>query len=211
MSDKDKELLKKGGIVIFVGLAVMIYFIIGGFGNKIPKHNSSNKSAQHVEQQFDEKHPQKETLPEYMCNVDGVGRVKGVIIPAGIGLAVYEVEEKDYIHYRTMDIQPQGKFILVSIAVANGQKHAVKTKNRFFKLVTADGAEYSDHHKAGTLLDVAGQSSRNGMEINPGMVVSQAIPFDVPPNMNPASLFLEIKWDEKGEPVYLPLQVIRAE
>ena len=49
------------------------------------------------------------------------------------------------------------------------------------------------------------------MEINPGMVVSQAIPFDVPPNMNPASLFLEIKWDEKGEPVYLPLQVIRAE
>ncbi len=29
MSDKDKELLKKGGIVIFVGLAVMIYFIIG--------------------------------------------------------------------------------------------------------------------------------------------------------------------------------------
>ena len=173
--------------------------------------NMTNKSPQYTEQQHEEKQPQKKMLPEYICDVDGIGKVKGVIIPAGIGLAIYGIEEKDFIHYRTSDIQPQGKFILVYIAVANGQKSAVKTKNRYFKLVTADGAKYSDHHKAGTLLEVAGQSSRNGMEINPGMVVSQAIPFDVPPNIDPASLFVEIKWDERGEPVYLPLQVIRVE
>ena len=28
MSDKDKELFKRGGVVIFVGLAVMLFFLV---------------------------------------------------------------------------------------------------------------------------------------------------------------------------------------
>lgn len=80
-------------------------------------------------------------------------------------------------------------------------------------MVTADGVEYSHSTEAQTTLAMENGGKMDSFlkKINPGMVVSASIPFDIPQNKNLSDLKLEAHGGFAGDKVLLPVTVQKAE
>lgn len=193
--------LKVGCLGIIVIFAIL--GIIGacmGPGEGTNTNGSTSKSTN------------EQKVPEYTCDVEGVGKVKGSIA-SNVGIAIYNIEERNAIGGQFNTAQAQGKFVIVSVVVSNGQKDAITVDANSFKLVTADGVEYSHSTEAQTALAMENGGKMDSFlkKVNPEMVVSAQIPFDIPANKNIADLKLEATGGFAGDKVLLPLVVQTAE
>lgn len=186
-----------GVFIVFILLAV-VGACIGPDAGK----TSNSKTPEKAEKQ----------VPEYTCDVEGVGKVKGVV-SSNVGIAIYDIEERDVIGGQFHSEQAQGKFVIVSVVVSNGQKDAITVDANSFKLVTADGVEYSHSTEAQTALAMENGGKMDSFlkKINPDMTVSTKIPFDIPKNKNLSDLKLEARGGFAGEKVLLPVTVQKAE
>ena len=173
----------------FIAIIVLLTIVSGCGGGKSSK-NSEKK------------------VPEYVCDVEGIGKVKGAVA-SNVGIAVYAIEEKNTIGDQFFQEQAQGKFVIVSLVVSNGQKDAITVDANSFKLVTSDGVEYSHSTDAQTAIAMSrgGKLDSFLRQINPGMVVSVTIPFDIPKNKKLSDLKLEAHGGFAGDKVLLPLAV----
>lgn len=189
---------KKGclGCLGFYILAVLLAIIVTCTGP------DGGKSSEKTEKQ----------APVYTCNVESVGKVKGAIA-SNVGIAIYNIEERDVIGGQFYREQAQGKFVIVSVVVSNEQKDAITVDANSFKLVTADGVEYSHSTEAQTALAMENDGKMDLFlkKINPGMVVSASIPFDIPKNKNLSDLKLEAHGGFAGDKVLLPVTVQKGE
>lgn len=195
--------LKKGclGFILIVVLLSAIGACMGPSGGSNNIDGEKNNSTK-VE----------EKNPEYTCDVEGVGKVKGAIA-SNVGIAIYGIDERDVVGGQFNREQAQGKFVVVSVVVANGQKDAITVDASSFKLVTADGVEYSHSTEAQTALAMENGGKMDSFlkKINPGMVVSATIPFDIPKDKNLTDLKLEARGGFAGDKVLLPLAVQKTE
>lgn len=132
-----------GAIALFIGLGI-IGACMGPNGadkSSVSSTTSSTSNNEKVEKQ----------APEYTCDVEGVGKVKGAVA-SNVGIAVYNIEERDSIGSQFFNEKAQGKFVIVSVVVSNHQKDAITVDANSFKLVTSDGVEYSHSTEAQTAL-----------------------------------------------------------
>ena len=174
--------------LVVIAILVILTMISGCFGNK--KAGKKEKK-----------------VPEYTCNVEGVGKVKGAVA-SNVGIAIYGVEERDVIGGLFTSTQAQGKFVVVSVVVSNHQKDAITVDANSFKLVTNDGIEYSHSNDAMTAIIMStGKTNAFLQEINPGITISAQIPFDIPRNKNISDLKLKATGGMMGDSVLLPLMV----
>lgn len=191
---------KKGclGFFILIILLAIVGACMGPDGGK----SSDAPSTEKAEKQ----------APAYTCDVEGVGKVKGAVA-SNVGIAIYNVEERGTIGDQYFNEKAQGKFVIISVVVSNGQKDAITVDANSFKLVTADGVEYSHSTEAQTALAMENGGKMDSFlkKINSGMVVSASIPFDIPQNKNLSDLKLEAHGGFAGDKVLLPVTVQKAE
>lgn len=147
----------------------------------------------------------KKEEPTWTCDVEGVGKVKGGI-SSNVGIAVYKIREARSIDTSFSSQRAQGKFIIVNVAVSNGQKDAITVDNTSFKLIDDQGREFSHSVEGSTALMMKSGNSRGFLQkVNPGIVTSVEVPFDVPTNIS--GLKLKARGGFSGREIVLPLKV----
>lgn len=198
----------KMGCLGFIAIVVLLGIIgscMGPSGSNKKGGNSSVSTSTKATQP-------EEKAPEYTCDVQGVGKVKGAIA-SNVGVAIYGIEETGVIGGRFHKEQAQGKFVIVSVVVSNGQKDAITVDANSFKLVTKDGIEYSHSTEGQTALAMENNGKMDSFlkKINPGMTTSARIPFDIPQDKNLSDLQLEARGGFSGSKMLLPLMVQKVE
>lgn len=190
-----------GILAIFVLLAA-VGSLMGKSGSDTPAGSSTTSNSKVAEKK----------APEYTCEVEGVGKIKGAIA-SDVGIAVYGIDETGVLGNQYHQEQAQGKFVIVSVVINNGQKDAITVDANSFKLVTKDGIEYSHSTEAQTALALENNGKMDSFlkQINPGMTVSAKIPFDIPKDKNISDLQLEARGGFSGQKMLLPLIVQKAE
>lgn len=150
--------------------------------------------------------------PVFICDVEGVGKVKGSVA-SNVGMAIYDIEERSSVGGEFFNKRAQGRFVIVSVAVANEQKDAITVDAASFKLVTKDGVEFSHSTDAqlGLGMENGGEMNSFLKTVNPEMVVSVQVPFDVPERRKLSDLMLEVRGGFTGAKMRLPLSVQKEE
>lgn len=93
-----------------------------------------------------------------------------------------EIKENDFLSYKP----DSGKFAIVNITIKNSGKQAVSLTNGYFKLLTADGTEYTP-----TILIGLDNKYISFETINPGLDVTGNLVFEVPADLKVADTTLQ--------------------
>ena len=191
--------------IYLVGITIVgILVMCGGCGSSKNSSSKATKVDNQIEEHAKESKADKNTgnqVTEFVCDVDRLGKFKGAM-GSNVGFAVCGIDEKSVLGQE----RPQGKFVIVRVAMFNGMKRPMTMSETEFKLVTTDGAEYAYSIRA--IPDVnGGQRGGDYKEINPGFTVFKSFPFDVPKNINISDLRLKAVGEHNGVPVLLPLVV----
>lgn len=188
----------KSCLVCFILVAV--FGMLVGCGSSKKSSSNAPKAENQIEEHTKESSAANQAS-EYVFDVDGLGKFKGTI-SSNVGFAVCGVIERDVLSVE----RPQGRFVIVNIALFNGTKKAITMRETDYKLVSIDGIEYSYSVRA-IKYAPGGQTGGDYKEINPGFSVSRVLPFDVPKNVKISDLRLKAVFGRNGTPVLLPLVV----
>ncbi|MCC5467664.1 DUF4352 domain-containing protein [Pelosinus baikalensis] len=195
---KSKMSKSKQGCFGCLGLIVILIVIGAIFGN-----SGSDSSKQASKQQ-----QVKEPEYNYTCDVQGVGKVKGLFV-SDVGVAIFETKDVDSIDSSFSTTKAQGIFKIVSVVVSNNQKDAITMDGNSFKLIDDKGREFSYSVHGSTALQMKGRNTLFLEQINPGNTVSGVIPFDVPKDANIVKMVFTGGFSgKKGE---LPYKIMKAE
>lgn len=154
--------------------------------------------------------PAKEE-PVYTANVEGVGKIKG-IVRSNVGIAVVDVKKAKILGDNPYaQAHAQGQFIIVKVVVTNNQKDAVTLDSNSFKIIDDKNREFSHSVEADTALAVSNGSRETLFlkKINPGITTTGYIVFDVPLDISGAKL--QVRGGMTGDKGILPLEVQKAE
>lgn len=111
------------GVVVvgFIGLVVLVALFSTG-----STHSSNSSSASSI--------PYSVTLGE---------RTYTGAYASNVGVAVLGVASQPFLFTGLGQSQPDGKYVIVQIAVANQQNSEITMDNSLFELVSSDGTVYS--------------------------------------------------------------------
>ncbi|MEG9435068.1 DUF4352 domain-containing protein [Edaphobacter sp. HDX4] len=104
--------------------------------------------------------------------------------------------------------RPDGKFIVVKVAVTNYQRDAITMDNNLFKLLSPDGVEYSSSSKS---MSVPAGMNLFLASLNPGITKVGIIVFDVPPTLDLRNLTLQFRGGMTGSEASMPLRVVASD
>ena len=191
-------------VIFFFSIAVSVFTVMM-MPNTAKNNESTSSSSQ---QQSSSQSKQKQEMEEYTCNIEGLGTVKGGVT-SNVGVAIYKIEQATSLgQNRFAHTEAQGKFVVVSLVVSNGQQDAITVNASSFKLKDEDGREYSYSHEGQMAIDVDDKSQKAMLrKVNPGIVVGITIPYDVPQNADINKMYLEARGGITGKPIKLPLKV----
>lgn len=199
----------KWGCLGFIAFVAVIFFAsIFAMVINSDKSTSTDQGASTAVSDSKEKKTSEKKQEEYVCDVEGVGKVKGAM-SSNVGIAIYDVQKmKTLGNNRFARTEAQGQFLVLSIVVANGQKDAVTVDANSFKLKDNSGVEFSYSHEGQMAISVDDKSQKSMLrKINPGIVISIAVPYDIPENMDINQLYLEARGGITGQPIKLPIKV----
>lgn len=196
---------KKGGSKLkkfafgIIGLFVLLIAIGAIFGDSSSSTASkpSSTAAKNKEPEYN-----------YVCNVEGIGKIKGSIA-SKVGVAIADVKSVDSIDAPFSSTHAQGVFKVVTIVASNNQKDAITLDANSFKLIDDQGREFSHSIEGDTALQMKGNESLFLKKLNPDLTLSGKISFDVPPSANIVKLtFRGGMSGDKGE---VPFKIMKAE
>jgi TonB family protein len=101
-------------------------------------------------------------------------------------------------------VRADGNFILVSVAIRNGQNTAITMDTNLFEIVDSSGNIYSASEKS---MEVEPDSDLFLAKINPGVTKVGRIVFDVPTNLSMDNLRLRFRGGMTGDSAILVLRV----
>jgi hypothetical protein len=190
------EKLKMGffkKLLLGVGGFIILLILVGIFAGK---HESTST---------------KKEEPVYTVDVEGVGKVKG-IIRSNVGLAIGDIKKtKTLGDNRFAQANAQGEFIVIRLIVSNNQNDAITMDANSFKIIDDKNREFS-HSTQG---DMALAASSNKKEIiflkkiNPGITTDGYLVFDVPSDISGAKL--QVRGGLSGEKGMLPIEVQKVQ
>ncbi len=143
----------------------------------------------------------------YTIDVNGLGILKGKELN-NVGFAISDIQRTTSVGDRFTNRQAQGEFIIVYLIVANNKNEKITMNTAAFKLIDAQGREYSHSTSAENALTLSKQGQAFKFQaINPGIITDGCIVFDVPSGLS--DLKLQISSNISGKQGYLPLQVLK--
>jgi hypothetical protein len=120
-----------------------------------------------------------------------------------VGVAVLKVTSGQIL----LGIEPikaDGKFIIVGVAIFNAQNTAITMDTGLFEILDSNGNVYSASERS------AGLGATDNLflaQLNPGIMKTGEIVFDVPQNVTMDNLLLRFRGGMAGETATLPLRV----
>jgi hypothetical protein len=100
--------------------------------------------------------------------------------------------------------QPDGKYVIVQVAVTNQQSSEITMDNSLFELMSSNGTVYSSSSKS---MEVGERNNLFLAAINPGLTKIGMVIFDVPSSLSLDSLQFRFRGGMTGETGVLPLTV----
>ena len=193
---KNNLYSKKTNIIISVVILALAAITIFG-PNKTENVPSSSTSTVKTQQ--------KKEPPAFTINVEGMGKLKGGMA-SNVGIAVEDVKEQKSIGNSFTNATAQGKFVIVTVIVHNFQKDAITVDANSFKLMDNQGREYTHSTEGQTALEMSTGNTKGFLtNVNPGLNIRIAIPYDVPTNVG--TLQLKAQGGFSGSTIMLPLKV----
>ena len=125
-------------------------------------------------------------------------------ISSNVGVAVLGINSGPYFMGFGSLVRADGKFIIVSVAIRNGQNTAITMDTNLFEIMDSSGNVYSASEKS---MEVEPGSDLFLAKINPGVTKTGRIVFDVPANLNMDNLRLRFRGGMTGDSADLPLVV----
>jgi len=203
--EKEKPKKKTGCFVRLlqiIGGIIILSFIgscISGTGSNNETKNSTKTG---VTQQKQEK---KADSLNYACNVDGIGKVKGMT-KSNVGVAIAKIQEMPTIDGSFSSTRAQGVFKVLYVVASNHQKDAVTIDANSFKLIDDKGREFSHSVEGDTALQMSNRETLFLKKINPGITIGGYVAYDVPKDAKISTLTFRGGFSgDKGE---LPFKVI---
>jgi len=194
-----------GVVVILVFAMAVGFFTFLMMPNSAKNSGGTSSSTQQASSSSSA--GQKQQMEEYTCEIQGLGKVKGGIT-SNVGVAIYKIEQVPSLgQNRFAHTEAQGKFVVVSMAISNGQKDAITVNSNSFKLKDEEGREYSYSHEGQMAIDVDDKDQKMLRKVNPGITIGITIPYDVPQDADISKMYLEARGGITGSPIKLPLTV----
>ena len=191
-------------IVVLVAIFTMVFVV----SSSTKGHDTAVSSTQQEQQVSGERKTQAQSVNDQKLQKetldDGTELVYGVVSNVAIG--VLDVDEfQRPIGNKHISERPQGKFVGVTVLVANEQNDAITVAMSSYKLIDEKGREYDVSTSAMT----AWEMSRDGQgfltKINPGNSAPFVFIFDVPRNADLKNFRLRARAGMIGDSVDLPL------
>lgn len=226
---KSKKPAKKESstlqIVLYVvsGIVLVLALVLAGLFFFTKDNHVSNQKADNTKTQTSSKDSDKE---EYLDEDHKIKRIKGsdylcevktdngfVIagIKSDVFVCVTDVVEKRKLGTDSFIERAQGRFVVVSLVVANNQNSAISFSAATNKLVDSNNREYSVSSKGETawLMFERNSSEDNSLmtEINPGNSARLTLVFDVPPSVPLNDLQLKTTAGFTGGAMILPFNI----
>ena len=122
---------------------------------------------------------------------------------SNVGVAVLSVTSGMYL-IGFEPIKADGKFVIVAVAVFNGQNSAIVMSTGLFEILDSNGNTYSASEHS---MEVDSANNLFLAQINPGITKTGKIVFDVPQNLSMDNLLLRFRGGMTGESRTLALRV----
>ena len=192
---KKRSFIKK---LIFgvIGIFVILALIGSCMGEPKSKGTSGGQGAK-----------QAEKAPEYnyTCDVEGIGKVKGVM-SSDVGVAIAKIQEMPTIDAGYTNARAQGVFKVIYIVASNQQKDAVTLDANSYKLIDSAGREYTHSVEGDTQLEMSNRETLFLKKINPGITTGGYISYDVPKNADIVKL--QFRGGFAGKKAEVPFKVM---
>lgn len=204
---KNTTWSKKVKVIISI---VFVLIVINAATNKDNKKQPVDQpqTAQQQSNKAENKQPAKEKkkdFEDWTIDVEGVGKLKGGI-SSNVGIAVIDVNTTDNIGNDFSNEKAQGQFVVVKLAISNGQKDAITVDSNSFKLMDDKDREFSASTEGMTALQMSNGNAKGFLTtVNPGIVTDVTFVFDVPKDVQ--GLKLKARGGFTGKEITLPLQV----
>jgi TonB family protein len=127
---------------------------------------------------------------------------------SNVGVAVISVASQPYLFGFGNVVRPDGKFVMVSLAIANQQHDAITMTTSLFELVDPAGNLYSASEKS---LEVGTNNDLFLAQINPGVIKTGEVVFDVPLNLSVSDLRLKFRGGMTGDSAEVALKAETTE
>lgn len=177
------------GVVVvgFIGLVVLVAVFSTGSTHGVGGFSSNSSSASST--------PYSVTVGE---------RTYTGAYASNVGVAVLGVASQPFLFTDLGQSQPDGKYVIVQVAVTNQQNSEITMDNSLFELVSSDGTVYSSSSKS---MEVGERNNLFLAAINPGLTKVGMVIFDVPRSLGLDSLQFRFRGGMTGETSQLPLNV----
>jgi len=123
-------------------------------------------------------------------------------ISSDVGVVILQISSSPYLFSFGEPQRADGKFILVRVAIHNGQNTAITMNTSLFEIVDPATNVYSASEKSLELSDDLFLA-----QINPGVTKIGQVVFDVPADLDAGNLRLRFRGGMTGESAVLPLKV----
>lgn len=204
---KAKTEGSKIGYFVFLIIIALFFYACGhSSDSKSPSASASQTTAPSQQSKENNKAPAYEP---WTVDIDGLGKVKGGI-SSNVGIAVIGVDVKKSIGDSMFNENAKGKFVIVKLAVSNGQKDAVTVDSTSFSLIDDKDRKFDVSTEGLTALQMSNGNDDGFLsKINPGITAIETFPFDVPTDVQ--GLKLQASGGMTGKQIILPLEVQMAE
>lgn len=169
---------KQGGKGKFIILGVIVFFILVAV---FSTNNNNSKPASSDAQNKSGQTADKASKEDKAIALGSEGQSDNLSLKVNKIAAKKEIKEGDFISYKP----DSGKYAIVNITIKNTGKEAISLTNGYFKLITADEAEYTP-----TILIGLDNKYISFETINPGLDVTGNLVFEVPNDLTVADATL---------------------
>ena len=174
--------------LIFAGILILFIAFLYVLGSHTTSPNSSSNGSAAEDQ------------PSFYVT-SGNTKYYGAI-SSNVGVAILSVRSQPYLLEFGSLTRPDGKFVLVTVAITNRQHDAITMTSSLFEIIDSAGNVYSASEKS---LELERSLFLN--EINPGITKTGEIVFEVPEDLGLENLRLKFRGGMTGDSAILALQV----
>jgi hypothetical protein len=161
---------KQGGKTKFIIIGVIVFFIlVGALSSKNDDKSKqvSNTNGTNTQQDTTD-------ATDKLIALGSDGQSDDLLLKVNEVGDTKEITENDFLSYKP----DSGKYAIINITIKNNGKEAISLTNGYFKLVTADEAEYNP-----TILIGLDNKYISFESINPGLEVTGNLVFEVPTDL----------------------------
>ncbi|WP_077325539.1 DUF4352 domain-containing protein [Virgibacillus siamensis] len=173
------------GCLTAIGAVVVLGILIGIFASGGDTSNTAEGGADQTKQENLANNDAMKQDKESTIKKAGIGETATV---ANVGFTVNHVKTTSEIDSGNEFIEnakTSGKYVVLDVAIKNGQKEPLMIDSSYFQIMSSDGTTY-DPVTDGQVMMAMGENGTDFFlqQINPGLSKSGKVVFEVPKELN---------------------------